>query len=107
MEIHSYTKARQNLARLMDEAGKGGRVVIHRQGAKPVIMIALEDFEAMDETGYLLSSPANARRLQEAHEQFEKGDGMVFNSLDDMKRAFDAPKQKAAKKARTKSVKKK
>jgi antitoxin YefM len=38
-------------------------------------MISLEDFEALEETAYLLRSPKNARRLLESIAQLERGQG--------------------------------
>jgi antitoxin YefM len=84
MDVCSYTHARQNLAKLMDKAAKGDQIVIHRQGAKPVVMVSLEDYEELDETAYLLSSPANARRLRESLKDVEEGRIVTFNSIDDL-----------------------
>ena len=38
-------------------------------------MIAMEDFEALEETAYLLRSPRNASRLRNAVEQLRAGKG--------------------------------
>jgi antitoxin YefM len=37
--------------------------------------MSLEDFEALEETAYLLRSPKNARRLIESIAQLENGEG--------------------------------
>jgi antitoxin YefM len=39
-------------------------------------MISLEDYQALEETAYLLRSPKNARRLLEAVAELESGGGM-------------------------------
>jgi antitoxin YefM len=39
-------------------------------------MISLDDFQALEETAYLLRSPANARRLLESMQELEAGKGM-------------------------------
>ena len=41
-------------------------VIVTRAGGKPVVLVSLEDYDAMDETAYLLASPRNAERLLEA-----------------------------------------
>lgn len=50
-------------------------VVITRAGHEPVVLMSLADFESLRETAYLTRSPANARRLLDAMERLEAGDG--------------------------------
>jgi antitoxin YefM len=38
-------------------------------------MLSLEDYESLEETAYLLRSPANARRLLETIESLARGKG--------------------------------
>ncbi len=61
----SYTDLRQNLARYMDQAVDDRTpIVVTRQGGKGnVVILSEEEFEGWQETVYLLSNPANARRL--------------------------------------------
>jgi antitoxin YefM len=76
VEVISFTDARANLKRLMDRViGDRTHVVVTRQKAEPVVMVSLTDWNAMEETMHLLSSPRNAERLREAIEQLEKGKG--------------------------------
>jgi len=51
-------------------------VIITRKNQRPVVMISLEDYQALEETTYLLRSPKNARRLLEAVAELESGGGM-------------------------------
>lgn len=74
MEAISYSNARQNLAKTMDRVcDEHDLVIITRKSAKPVVMMSLEDFNAIHETAYLLACPANANRLRESIKQYEKG----------------------------------
>ena len=67
MEVVGYTAARQQLAKLMDSVVEDRRpVIVTRRSAPAIIMLALEEYEAMAETLHLLRSPKNARRLQKA-----------------------------------------
>lgn len=50
-------------------------VMITRKRDQVVVMISLEDYEAMQETSYLQRSPANVRRLQDAIDQLENRRG--------------------------------
>lgn len=76
MKALTYTSARQNLARTMDEVCEDhAPVIITRNKSESVVMISLEDYEALEETAYLLRSPRNARRLIESIAQLEDGKG--------------------------------
>ena len=50
-------------------------VIITRNRDQSVIMISHDDFEALQETAYLLRSPANAKRLMSAIESLDAGKG--------------------------------
>lgn len=77
MKALTYTSARQNLARTMDEVCEDhAPVIITRNKSESVVMISLEDYEALEETAYLLRSPRNARRLIESISQLEDGKGI-------------------------------
>jgi len=83
MKAITYTAARQNLAKTMDEACKDhAPVIVTRKTSGSVVIISLEDFQALEETAYLLRSPKNARRLIESVGQLEKGEGTERNLLD-------------------------
>jgi antitoxin YefM len=83
MKAINYTAARQNLARLMAEVRDGHEpVIITRQSESSVVMMSLEDYQALEETAYLLRSPKNARRLLNAIQQLEQGGGKVRELAD-------------------------
>lgn len=73
MPTITYTSARANLAKTMHKVCEDHTpYIITRSNAEPVVMISLSDFEAMQETNYLMSNPANASRLAEAIDEIEK-----------------------------------
>ncbi|MDX1979886.1 MAG: type II toxin-antitoxin system prevent-host-death family antitoxin [Bryobacteraceae bacterium] len=83
MEVISYTYARNHLAEVTDRVCESRTsVVITRQGAPSVVLLSLEDYEAMEETAYLLRSPVNAARLAEAVTQIESGQGTERDLID-------------------------
>ena len=45
-------------------------------------MMSLDDFEALEETAYLLRSPQNARRLLESIAELEAGGGTERELVD-------------------------
>ena len=76
MSTITYTSAREKLAETMDQVCDDHQpVIITRQKQRSVVMLSLEDFESLNETAYLLRSPANARRLLAATGQLESRKG--------------------------------
>ncbi len=83
MKAISYTAARQNLAKPMERVCKDhSPVIVTRKMSDAVVMISLEDYEALAETAYLLRSPKNARRLHESIRQLEEGRGTARGLVD-------------------------
>lgn len=78
MKAITYTAARENLASTIDRVCEDrDPVIITRKRNQSVVMISLEDYEALEETAYLLRSPANAKRIVAALESLEKGKAKV------------------------------
>ncbi|NOQ41540.1 MAG: type II toxin-antitoxin system prevent-host-death family antitoxin [Desulfuromusa sp.] len=76
MEAISYTNARSNLAKTMKKVCEDhDPVIITRRNESSVVMMSLEDFQALEETAYLLRSPKNARRLLASIAQLESNSG--------------------------------
>ena len=76
MDALSYTAARTKLAKTMEQVCEDhSPVIITRSKAPSVVMISLEDYEALQETAYLLRAPKNARRLFESVAELEHGGG--------------------------------
>jgi antitoxin YefM len=86
MAIHTtYSKARQNLAKLLDEVTKNKEtVVIKRRRGESVVMMSEADAASLIETAHLLRSPRNAKRLFGALERALRGDGGVRMSAEDI-----------------------
>jgi len=83
MKAISYTAARQNLAKTMEKVCKDhAPVIITRKTNESVVVMSLEDYEALAETAYLLRSPKNTRRLIESVAQLEEGGGSEKAFLD-------------------------
>jgi len=76
MHAISYTVARANLAKTMEKVcNDHDPVMITRKREPPIVMISLADYQAMEETAYLLRSPINAQRLLESIAELEAGEG--------------------------------
>ena len=76
MDAITYSSARANLSKTMDRVCEDhAPVIITRQRDAAVVMLSLEDYQALSETAYLLRSRSNARRLLSAVEQLASGKG--------------------------------
>ena len=72
MEAATYTQVRKNFASIMNRVcDDHDPIIITRQNARPVVMVSLEDYNAIQETFYLFRSPANAARLSKALQDLE------------------------------------
>lgn len=70
MILTSYTSLRKGLSNFMDKIARDREVLhISRKGHDSMVMLSEEDYNSMQETLYLLSSPNNAARLNESTEQ--------------------------------------
>ncbi len=77
MDAISYTAVRANLSKTMEQVcNDHAPIIITRKRESPVVMLSLEDYQAMEETAYLLRSPANARNLLESIVALEEGKGI-------------------------------
>lgn len=76
MDLITYSDTRANLKEVMDRVvADRTPVVITRQKAEAVVMVSLADWNAMEETLHLLSSPRNAERLRASIRQLEADGG--------------------------------
>ena len=90
--IHvSFTELRKRLAHYMDRANADrDAILVTRQGSEPVVMLAQSEYEGMLETLHLMSSPANAKQLNESIAQADRGE--VFEVVwDEKTQAYTRP----------------
>lgn len=74
MDTMSYSAFRSQLAHTLDKVNDDHNpVLITRQNGKPAVVMSLEDFHSYQETAYLMASPKNAERLNQAIAQIESG----------------------------------
>ncbi len=67
MKIVNYTELRENLKGWLDKVVDDvEEVVITRKGRKDIVMVSLEEYNALKETHYLLSGKNKERLLMSA-----------------------------------------
>jgi antitoxin YefM len=50
-------------------------MIVTRKNSRSVVMMSLDDYQALEETAYLLRSPKNAQRLLASIAELENGGG--------------------------------
>jgi antitoxin YefM len=77
METLSFSDTRANLKAVMDRVvADKAPVAVTRQKAEGVVIVSQSEWESIEETLYLLRSPANAKRLLESIAELDAGKGV-------------------------------
>ena len=80
METANYSELRANMKHYLDRVANNNEpLLVHRQGAESVVIISLDDYNALMETEYLMSSPATMTAIK-------KGEEDIFNGRSATKR---------------------
>lgn len=84
MLVETFSNARNNLKAVMDRVvADRAPIKITRQRGENVVMVSESDWESMEETLYLLSSPKNAERLLTAIRELDAGRGEVHELIEE------------------------
>lgn len=76
MRVISYSEARQNLsATMLQTTEDRAPVLITRQNGESCVLMSLEEYNALEETAYLMRSPSNAKRLMNSIESLKATGG--------------------------------
>jgi antitoxin YefM len=74
MKVLNYSDLRQNLSDNLNLVAEDHEVlIVSRSNEKNVVIISLDEYNSIQETLYLLSSEANAKRLNKALEEVNQG----------------------------------
>ena len=74
MDAIPYSVARKNFAQTMERVcDEHEPLIITRKSSRSVVIMSLEDYNAIQETAYLLRSPANAENLRSSIKQYGEG----------------------------------
>ena len=79
MDVLTYSETRANLKSVMDRVVDDHvPVVVARRRTRSVVMVSLEDWNSIEATMHLLSTPANAKALRESIAQAEAGNVVEY-----------------------------
>lgn len=84
MKVLNFTEFRQNLAKNLDKVNDDAEIVIvSRSKGKNVVVMDLEEYNAMTETLHIIKSEANRKRLQDAIDEMNSGIYHTHKLLED------------------------
>ena len=75
MKAVTYTNAKKNLKALIHQVciDSEPAVIVDSRTKEQAVLISIEDYQAMEETAYLLNSPANRTHLERSLKQASEG----------------------------------
>jgi antitoxin YefM len=77
MDAITETALRNNLDKTLDQVCTDHMpITITRSNAQSVVVLSLEDYQALAETAHLIQSPKNRKRLLESIAELESGQGL-------------------------------
>jgi antitoxin YefM len=84
----SYSDAREHFKDYLDYVTHNSdTIIVTRKNGDDVVMMSRKDYDSLEETLYLLSSPKTRERLLKALNSKEKG--VTFKSKKDLNKFFD------------------
>lgn len=80
MKAVTYSNARKNLSAIISDVCNNAEptIIVRNDTGEQAVLISLEDYQDMEETAYLLRSPANRAHLEKTLQNIEDGKLVTF-----------------------------
>lgn len=83
MKTTNYSELRNNMKDYFDAViADCEPLIVHRSGKESVVVISLDEYNAIKETEYLTSSPAMVERIKQAEKDIAEGKGRKIKPED-------------------------
>lgn len=84
MRAITYGNARKNLRALIRNVCKNAEptIIVGSKDEEQAVLVSLDDFQAMEETAYLLGSPANRAHIEKSLQEAKDGKFVEFSTED-------------------------
>ncbi|MEG2366085.1 MAG: type II toxin-antitoxin system prevent-host-death family antitoxin [Alistipes sp.] len=80
MKTANFTELRNNLKSFLDGVINNSEpLIVHRSGNDSVVVISLEEYNAIKETEYIRSSPAMVDIIHKGEKEIREGKGTKIN----------------------------
>ncbi|MEG2613921.1 MAG: type II toxin-antitoxin system prevent-host-death family antitoxin [Alistipes sp.] len=80
MKTANFTELRNNLKSFLDGVINDSEpLIVHRSGNDSVVVISLEEYNAIKETEYIRSSPAMVDIIHKGEKEIREGKGTKIN----------------------------
>ena len=84
MQVVNFTEARNNLKAIFDDVyHNSDEVIVNRKNGENVVIISLDQFNAMNETEYLMRSANNKKHILDSLKELEEGRGTVRELIEE------------------------
>lgn len=89
MKTANFTDLRKNLKHYLDQVVEDSdRLIVPRSGGKGVVMMSLDEYNALAETEYLMSSKAMMKAIREAEQEIAEGKSTTLHSHEEIDEFF-------------------